>query len=119
MSHEVQLWIGLGCCALYTIIAFIFYRYPPKEINLFYGYRTKRSMANPEIWKVSNEYSALFMLKMALAGFVVPVLMYFLFPQHNLLVTLVLTTLMLISVVWFTKKYLDRYFDKDGNPKKF
>ncbi len=116
MSPVIQLWIGLGCCALYTLTAFIFYRFPPREINLFYGYRTKRSMANAEVWKMANDYSAKKMLQLTLAGFLVPVVLYFLIPEHNFLISIIVTTLMLLSVMWFTEKHLDKHFDKKGNP---
>jgi uncharacterized membrane protein len=31
---------------------------PPKKINLFYGYRTARSMSNQNVWDEANKYSA-------------------------------------------------------------
>ena len=117
MDAEIQLWIGLGCCTLYSVIAFIFYKYPPKKINHFYGYRTKRSMANPEIWKDANSYSSLMMLKLTLAGFIFPIALYFLWPEQNVLISITVTTLLLLSVMWFTEKYLNTRYNKDGSPK--
>lgn len=44
--------------AIYFIAGWIQERYPPKSINPFYGYRTKASMRNPEIWKFAQAVSS-------------------------------------------------------------
>ncbi|MFO7701557.1 MAG: SdpI family protein [Psychroflexus maritimus] len=36
---------------------------PPKSINHFYGYRTKRSMKSQEAWDFSQKYAAKSMLR--------------------------------------------------------
>ncbi|MCH8534206.1 MAG: SdpI family protein [Flavobacteriaceae bacterium] len=36
---------------------------PPKNINHFYGYRTKKSMKNQENWEFSQKFSAQSMIK--------------------------------------------------------
>lgn len=33
-------------------------KFPPKKINMLYGYRTTRSMKNQEQWDFSQKYSA-------------------------------------------------------------
>lgn len=37
--------------------------HPPKEINAIYGYRTKRSMKNKEMWEFANRYCGRLWLK--------------------------------------------------------
>ena len=32
------------------------FKYPPKKINYFIGYRTFKSMKNEKLWKVANQY---------------------------------------------------------------
>ena len=42
----------------FTMLFFgwLLFRRTPKEINYFFGYRTKRSMRNEETWKFANQY---------------------------------------------------------------
>ena len=39
---------------LLFLLSLIFWKFPPKKINNFYGYRTHRSMQNQEIWDFAN-----------------------------------------------------------------
>ena len=43
---------------IYFIAGWIQEKYPPKSINSIYGYRTKASMRNPEVWKFAQEVSS-------------------------------------------------------------
>lgn len=38
-------------------------KFPPRKINLMYGYRTRLSMKNQENWEAGNRYSAKMMLR--------------------------------------------------------
>lgn len=38
-----------------VIFGAIFTRRPPKNINGFYGYRTRRSMESPEAWRYAHQ----------------------------------------------------------------
>lgn len=51
---------------LFYLAGLIHYKFPPKRINYFYGYRTKRSMRNLEVWNFSQSYAAKKMQQMAL-----------------------------------------------------
>jgi len=48
---------------IFLIIGSIQYRYPPKSINNWYGYRTDTSKRNQETWDEAQRYSSLFMAK--------------------------------------------------------
>lgn len=50
--------IGLGFGLIAIIAGTHLLKYPPKNINYFYGYRTKRSMKSQEAWKFAQSYSA-------------------------------------------------------------
>ena len=41
-----------------TVIGLVFWMYPPKKINEFYGYRTTRSRKSQEAWDFAQRYSA-------------------------------------------------------------
>jgi len=117
MEAQEQLIMAVGYLIFLLVISFVFVKFPPKKINHFYGYRTRRSMTNQEIWKVANEYSAKFMVKITLVSMVFPPFLYFMYPEQNLLITIIIHTVLLVSSLYFTEKFLNTKFDKDGNPK--
>lgn len=117
MEAQEQLLTALGYLVFMLIVSFIFVKFPPKKINHFYGYRTRRSMANQKIWKIANEYSAKLMVKITLISMVFPPLLYFMCPEQNLLISIIIHTVLLVSSLYFTEKFLNSDFDKDGNPK--
>lgn len=51
------------CSAIFLIIFFITYRFPPKKINSLYGYRTSRSMKNQNNWEFAQSFSSIQFLK--------------------------------------------------------
>lgn len=52
---------------IFIIAGFIMFKFPPKKINHFYGYRTKSSMKNQSRWDFAQRYSSKEMMKL---GFV-------------------------------------------------
>jgi uncharacterized membrane protein len=46
------------------LAGFIMYKFPPKNINLLYGYRTSSSMENQEKWDFAQNYSSKEMMKL-------------------------------------------------------
>lgn len=48
---------------LFTLAGFIMYKYPPKNINSLYGYRTPSSMENLEKWNFAQNYASKEMIK--------------------------------------------------------
>lgn len=117
MSADNQLYLALGYCLLLAILAVVFYKNPPKEINSLYGYRTPRSQANPTIWKAANDFSRSYMLKVCLAAMALPFVGYLLFSEQNLIITIIVHTILVISTFFTTEQYLNTNFDQEGNPK--
>jgi len=60
-----QLPIVLGI--FLVIVGFIMYRFPPKNINFFIGYRTPRSMMSQQHWDFSQKYAASEMMRSGIA----------------------------------------------------
>ena len=83
MTNENQLIIALGYCIFMLIIFFIYFKYPPKKINYFYGYRTRRSMQNNETWSFANKYAAKLLINFSVYSFFIPPFLYFLYPKNN------------------------------------
>lgn len=118
MSSETELFYALGYCFFILLLFLLFKKFPPKTINHFYGYRTRRSMANEEIWQSANRYSLQIGVKLVCFSFIFPVLLYFIYPKQNFLVTVIANTALIVCILPLTEKYLDHFFDKNGNPKK-
>ena len=111
-----QLYIALGYCAFMLFLGWLLKKFPPKKINHLYGYRTQRSMKNQTTWESANKYSSLVFFKISLYSFLIPVALYFLYPQLNVLITIVTNTLLLLYVLYATEKHLKARFDTQGNP---
>ena len=115
-TDQNQLYIALGYCAFMLFLAWVLKKFPPKKINHLYGYRTNRSMKSQLAWESANKYSSLVFFNVCLYSFLIPVVFYFLYPQLNVLITIVINTLLLLYVLYATEKYLKTRFDTQGNP---
>ena len=115
-TDQNQLYIALGYCAFMLFLAWLLKKFPPKKINHLYGYRTKRSMKSQLAWESANKYSSLVFFNVCLYSFLIPVVFYFLYPQLNVLITIVINTLLLLYVLYATEKHLKTRFDTQGNP---
>ena len=54
MTYWMTLLMALAIPFAMLFIGLIMAKKPPKRINHFCGYRTKRSMSNPEAWRFAN-----------------------------------------------------------------
>ena len=59
------------CPLIFTVVGVVFWMYPPKKINEFYGYRTTRSRKSQEAWDFAQRYSAKLMTIFGLAALIV------------------------------------------------
>ncbi|GGE36668.1 SdpI family protein [Psychroflexus planctonicus] len=55
--------IGISTGPILLITGYIMLKKPPKEINTFYGYRTKRAMASKEQWQFAQAFSSKQLIK--------------------------------------------------------
>ena len=115
-TDQNQLYIALGYCAFMLLLGWLLKKFPPKKINHLYGYRTQRSMKNQATWEAANTYSSLVFFKVSLYSFFIPVALYFLYPQQNVLFTIITNTLLLLYVLYATEKHLKARFDIQGTP---
>ncbi|MDD1369032.1 SdpI family protein [Bacillus sp. MHSD_36] len=96
--------INIGMSILIGIIfilaAIVLQKNPPTDINAAYGYRTKRSMKNKELWDAGNRYSAEVMKQngfiMMLIGSIVSIL--FRYPNTMMVIMLLLIIRLFIRV---------------------
>lgn len=96
------------------IAGLIMFKFPPKKINTFYGYRSKNSMKDQERWNFSQTYAAIEMMKyggiLSLSGII-----GLLFKPNNHLLGLVLGLgIMILIIVFFVlrvEKEIKKRFD--------
>ncbi|EEK89948.1 hypothetical protein bcere0011_17770 [Bacillus cereus m1550] len=84
---------------IFILAAIILQKNPPTDINAAYGYRTKRSMKNKELWDAGNRYSVEVMKQngfiMMLIGSVISIL--FRYP-HTIIAIMVVMVLLIIRL---------------------
>jgi uncharacterized membrane protein len=117
MTNENQLMIALGYCVFMLIIFIIYFLYPPKKINYLYGYRTKQSMRNNETWSFANKYAAKLLINFSIYSLFIPPILYFLYPENNFIITIIIHTALILSVLYFTELQLKIKFKKEENHK--
>ena len=59
------------CPLIFLVVGLVFWMYPPKKINEFYGYRTTRSRKSQEAWDFAQRYSAKLMTMFGFAALIV------------------------------------------------
>ncbi len=117
ISDLNQCYLALGYCVFMLVLGLIVQKFPPKKINHFYGYRTKRSMKNQTVWEAANTYASAVFVRIAMYSFLLPIGAYFLFPQYTILITIIGNTGLLFFLMYTTENYLKIHFDAEGNSR--
>jgi len=102
---------------LFLSLAYYYLKKPPKKINHFYGYRTRRSMTNQEIWDFANLQSARSFWRVAITTATTGVIFLLFDISFKVLIQVGVLLIGLGISVWHTEKQIDKYFDKNGNRK--
>ena len=76
---------------LQIITGYLMYKYPPKKINHFIGYRTFSSMKDKKIWVIANRYCGSLWIKIGII---------------LLVITIILSILIYLKIINFTEKFL-------------
>lgn len=107
MYALVNIGISMLIGIIFILAARILQKNPPTDINAAYGYRTKRSMKNKELWDAGNKYSAEVMKKngyiMMLIGSAISIL--FRYP-HTTAVIMAVMLLLIIHLFMRVEKRL-------------
>ncbi|SMC36928.1 SdpI family protein [Cellulophaga tyrosinoxydans] len=103
---------------LFIGIGFYWFKYPPKNINNLYGYRTRRSMANQQIWDYANKIGAKMLLVLGVVTLVLGVFLVLVLPLMSIFLTIVLILIGLGVGMYWCETKLNRHFDKNGKPKE-
>lgn len=115
----VQFLLAISSGLLITITGWVYVNFPPKKINHFYGYRTRRSMANQEIWDFANQIGSKMIFQVGLATLFSSIVLYFLFEINTVVITSIFILLISLGIgMYWCETRLNKRFDKNGTPKK-
>lgn len=97
-----------------TVLGYVFLKRPPKNINMFYGYRTSRSMRNMDSWNYAHERCGRLWIKLGPSLFILILLSRLLIPLDEEILSLIHMTILIFSLfatIFVVEKDLKRKFD--------
>ena len=104
----------LSINGLLFLFSLIFYFFPPKSINSFYGYRTNKSMKNETVWKFANAYFIKQFLIYSAVSFVAALIFVFISKNISWQPMAIMLLSLAVSVIK-TEQEINKNFDEDGN----
>ena len=122
-------WIYMLCISLLMPVLMIilgarFRRRPPKSINAFFGYRTRRSMINRDTWAYAHRFFGRIWLILGLILLPLSVVYMCLCRRtdadtisRSATILCLIQLVILIVPIFFTEKAIRQHFDDDGNRK--
>ena len=103
---------------LLFLVSVIFWKFPPKKINLIYGYRTHKTMQNDEIWRFANDaFNKSFLIYSGLA-FLGGLLLAIFTTTELTWQPMVLVVLTIIVSIIKTEKVISENFTEEGKRRK-
>lgn len=121
-----MIWFAVFASLFFSLMAvglgYLFIKRPPRKINMWYGYRTARSMKSQAAWDFAHAYAGHVWIRCGFYNAVVSAILILIFRNSDQfeIFDLWLTFVQLViifSVVPITERALGRQFDKDGNPR--
>ncbi len=107
----------LLCGAIFIIASLVMLKFPPKNINHLYGYRTLKSMKNIENWRFAQKYSSNRMLESGVFLMLISLVFPYLKPTETQAV-LTAIFLLIASVIYMlikTEKALKKFEKQKKN----
>lgn len=91
-----------------AFLSFLLYKFPPENINSFYGYRSSRSLSSQKKWDFAQKYSNKIMLRIGLILALSWIPFYFLnIAPHFFVICFIVEMLILFAYMFFkTEKAL-------------
>ena len=109
----------LSVNGLIFILSLIFYFFPPKKINNFYGYRTHKSMLNQDIWDFANSQFSKSLVSYSSLSFAAALILTYLNPeQMKSWIPMGLMALTLLVCILKTEQGISSNFNEDGTRKE-
>lgn len=86
-----------------AVAGFILHKFPPKTINSFYGYRTKRSMRDQKSWDFAQIYSSKLMMQFGLLYLIVGIIGFIYKPNEGIVAITAIALLIVIVAIIIVK----------------
>ncbi len=115
MRFNAVIFLPLLTSVLMFMIGIITKRWYPKRINLFAGYRSRRSMASQEAWEFAQVYSAEISLKIAPFPAAIGMSAFFLPRAHWAVELFLALSIMLLSFLTLFVKTESKLKDRFGD----
>jgi uncharacterized membrane protein len=109
--------ITIFSSSILLIAGFLQFRWPPKKINNFYGYRTPRTMRNIDTWREGNHFASKLMMRLG-AYHLLGALFLALTPYSEPLVHvgyILLILPLVIAMMVISERHMANVFNKDGS----
>ena len=84
---------------LITLIGILMYKRPPKKVNWFVGYRTRKSTKNEKVWEKANRYCGKLWIIIGLAMIVVAILLNVLFYFRIIIFSETILSIIVLSEI--------------------
>ncbi|RLJ62541.1 SdpI/YhfL family protein [Lacinutrix venerupis] len=99
---------------VFIILGIIMYKFPPKKINMFYGYRTDTSMKNQQTWDFAQKYSS---KKMVFCGCIklllgIAIIAFNISNKNTIIISLIIIGGSVLYMLLKTEKALKNKFKK-------
>ena len=84
---------------LITLIGILMYKRPPKKVNWFVGYRTRKSMKNEKVWEEANRYCGKLWIIIGIAMVIIAFLLNILFYLRIIIFRETILTIIVFSQI--------------------
>lgn len=102
-------WIPIIMGVVYFVIGYVMIKYPPKDRNGFYGYRTKRARQSDQHWAFAQKFSGIMLKKFGMLCLPLCTIGFISEGKSDLALTLIIVAIALfpaVMVIYLTEKYL-------------
>jgi uncharacterized membrane protein len=110
------IWPSLVVPFITLVCGCIFYKFPPKDVNSFSGYRTARFRKNAQTWKEANRYAAKLSILFSIIGMVLAAGISLLLGNNDagtgmsVILSPLIIIVLFILVIVFTERHLKEKF---------
>ncbi|WP_066022259.1 MULTISPECIES: SdpI family protein [Clostridium] len=111
--------VSLIVAAVFIVCGFILMRFPPKDINGIYGYRTSFSMKSQDTWDTAQKYGGFSMIITGIANgifgvwaIIQPIIV------NDIVGQMIFLLIGVVAMFVIDEKYLHKIFNKDGSRRK-
>jgi uncharacterized membrane protein len=98
---------NLSVGVILLVVFSLWLLFPPKSINMIYGYRTSKSMKNKENWKFANHFFPKWGILLASCSIICGLFFYLFIDKNSEIFTLVLTLLGFIPLFLATERKMN------------